>query len=154
MYGSINNKYCVICLSNDGNIVLSGCKKCKNGNQYVHQECLTTLQNNGYHISKCYICNCEMNDVIITNNNTNILQDFCFRLLFVLFILVISFLLGFLFKMILYTSFINDRTYIEENDYLYYNYPFFEKPLVFLVHEIFGFILFTPFFLCSKYCSR
>tara|TARA_Y100000589_G_C26992151_1_gene563086 strand:+ start:263 stop:715 length:453 start_codon:yes stop_codon:yes gene_type:complete len=150
MYGSID-KHCVVCLSNEGDIILSGCKNCKNGNQYIHKDCLIELKNKGFHNNYCYVCKNKMNDVVIITNDP--FCDFIKRFFFVIFIACFCFLLGYLFKMALYTFIVEDREYIKENDYLNYNYYFFDKPIIFLVHEILGFILFIIGYLFYKCCN-
>ena len=141
---------CVVCGSNSGEIFILKCKKIQNHFNYVHSECLI---NKNY--VNCEICGESINlDYVNKNIHYINKKDDCktFRkVIYFLIILGFSFLLSYLFKMIIYVFIKPIRLYLKNNKYLYYNADIYNDPLNFIVHELIGILFFLfCFYPCCK----
>lgn len=115
-------KVCPICLDSNGVLIQTGCKKCKGNNSIIHSNCLNTLRNNNFHITKCYICKSKLDNITIKRKYVNC----TYPKLFILFIFLI-FCFGFVGKLFIYfiymifagnpRKFINDTINPFENIY-------------------------------------
>ena len=125
-------------------------KKIQNHFNYVHSECLI---NKNY--VNCEICGESINlDYVNKNIHYINKKDDCktFRkVIHFLIILGFSFLLSYLFKMIIYVFIKPIRLYLKNNKYLYYNADIYNDPLNFIVHELIGILFFLfCFYPCCK----
>ena len=137
---------CIICNSNYGDMIKIYCQKCNFNTNYAHLNCLNKIT-----YIKCNNCNTKIEIGIKNQSNVNLF----YKIIWIIFVLITSFLLSYLVKMIIYTFIISSRVFLINNKYLYYNQNIYNDPLVFIVHELIGIMFFILlYYPCSKCLNR